>query len=255
MERSKAAALKAIELNDSLSSAHVNLGVVKLEYDWHWNAAEREFKRAIQLNAKDPAGHRLYGWLLISTGRFQEAQVEMKHALDAEPLNGFYLMEMGLSHYFARDYVGSIEQAHRAIGVDPSFYWSHLLLGWAREQLGEFSPALEELNDADRLSLGETPQITASLGHAFAISGNRSEAQKSIAALEQRSKHSYVSLYDFAVIYAGLGDKKNALIWLDKAYDDRCGWLALWLKVDPKFDSLRSDSQFQDLLKRIGFAS
>jgi tetratricopeptide (TPR) repeat protein len=179
----------------------------------------------------------------------------MKRGLTLEPLNDFNLMEMGLAHYFARQNDQAIEQARRAIGVDPASYWSHMVLGWAEEQRGEFSAAIQEFTEAKRLSLGEISQVIGSLGHASALAGQRQQALDAIAALQQLSKHSYVSPYDFALIYAGLGDKENALLWLEKAYDDRCGWLALWLKVDPKFDSLRTELRFQKLLQRIGFPS
>jgi tetratricopeptide (TPR) repeat protein len=162
-------------------------------------------------------------------------------------------MELGLSHYFARQYEQAIEQSRRAIGVDSTSYWSHMLLGWAHEQKGGFSAAIDDLSQASRLC--DNPQVIASLGHAYAASGSRAEAQKVIAALRVSSNRRYVSPYDVAGIYAGLGDKEQALVWLEKAYEDRSGWLALWVKVDPKFDALRTEPRFRNLLHRIGHAS
>jgi len=250
MPRAKAAALQAVRLNDSLGDAHVALGVVKMQYDWDWAGAEREFKRAIALDPSEGVAHRLYGWLLIGLGRFEEAQGEIRRPLDADPLDGFNLMELGLSYYFARQYEHAIEQCRRAIGVDSTSYWPHMVLGWVYEQQGGFSAAIDELSEASRLL--DNPQVTASLGHAYAASGRRADARKIMDALQERSKRRYVSPYDVSTIYAGLGDKEQTLLWLERACDHRSGWLALWVKVDPKFDGLRSEPRFQNLLRRIG---
>ena len=252
MPKSKAAALEAVRLDNRLASGHVTLGVVKMQYDWDWAGAEKEFRRAIELRPSDGAGHRLYGWLLIALGRFKEAQAEMRRPLEAEPVNDFNLMELGLSYYFARQYEPALEQCRRAIGIDPTSYWSHMLLGWAYEQEGKFPSALDAFTKANRLN--DSSQVIASLGHAYAVAGQRAEAEKVIADLQKKSEHSYVSPYDVATIYAGLGDREQTLVWLGKAYEDRSGWLALWLNVDPKFDALRSDPRFQTLLRGIGFA-
>ena len=255
MERAKAAALKAVQLNDSLAGAHANLGLVKLQYDWDWQGAEHEFRRAIDLDPRDPLGHRLYGWLLISQGQFAKAESEMRRGLDIEPSDDFNLMEMGLVYFFGRQNDQAIEQERRAIGVDPTSYWSHMALGWINEQRGDFSSAAQELTEANRLSLEDTSQVIGSLGHAYALSGQRAQALNIIETLQRVAKRKYVSPYDFAVVYAGLEDRENALFWLERAYDDRCGWLALWLNVDPRFNSLRTDPRFQKLLRRIGFAT
>jgi tetratricopeptide (TPR) repeat protein len=222
-----------------------------MQYDWDWAGAEKEFRRAIQLRPSDDLGQRLYGWLLIAVGRFPEAQAEMRRPLEAEPTNDFNLMELGLSYCFARQYEPALEQCRREIAVDPTSYWSHMLLGWTYEQEKEFPAAIEAMLQANRLN--DTSQVIASLGHAYAVAGRRGEAERVIRELRKKSERKYISPYDIATIYAGLGDKEQTLIWLGKAYEDRSGCLALWLKVDPKFDALRSDPRFQDLLRRVGF--
>lgn len=128
-----------------------------------------------------------------------------------------------------------------------------MLLGWAYEQEDKYTDAVAELNEASRL-FNSNPQVLAALGHVYARSGRRAEAQKVIADLQETARRRYVSPYDVATIYAGLDDKEQALVWLEKAYEDRSGWLAWWLKVDPKFDMLRSDPRFHNLLQRIGLA-
>lgn len=250
MPKAKAATLKQLQLDQRSASAHVTLGLIKTQYEWDWAGAEQDFKRAIALDPEFNVAHQIYGWHLIALGRFDEAQTEMKRALELDPSGDFGLWGLGDSFYFARQYEQAIEQYRRAIGVEPKLYWSHLMLGWAYEQRGKFDEALAELNQARRLN--DSPQVLAALGHAYAVSGQRAEAQKVIAELQETARRRYVSPYDLATIYAGLGEKEGALAWLEKAYEDRSGWLALWLKVDPKFDGLRADERFRELLRRIG---
>lgn len=248
--KAQAAVLKALQLDESFAAAHVSLGLIKTQYDWDWVGAEREFRRAIELAPDDNSAHQIYGWYLIAAGRFAEAQAEMKRALESDPSSEFALWGLGDSFYFARQYDKAVEQYRRAIAAEPRSHWTHLMLGWAYEQQGKFPEAIAELEQAHRLN--DIPQTFAALGHGLAISGQRDEGQKVIAELQEKAKRRYVSPYDIAAIYAGLGEKEQALAWLEKAYDDRSGWLALWLKVDPKFDCLRSDLRFSDLLQRIG---
>ena len=250
MPRAKAAALSAARLDDSLAFAHINLGVVKMAYDWDWVGAEQEFKRAISLKPGEAQGHRLYGWLLSAQGRFDEAQREMKRPLETDPLDGFNLVELGLAYYFAGNYDSCVEQCRRSIGVDATSYWPHMLLGWTYEQQGNFEGALDELKQANRKA--DHPQVIASLGHAYAVAGRRGEAESVIAELQESSRRKYVSPYDVATVYAGLGDREQTLVWLEKAYQDRSGWLALWAKVDPKFAAIRPDLRFQGLMRRVG---
>jgi len=251
MPKAKAANANALQRDEAFVPARVGLGLIKLQYEWDWAGAEREFKRAIQLDPEYNPAHQLHGWYLISVGRFADAQAEMKRVAEADSLDGYNLWSLGLSFYFARQYEQAVEQYRRSIGVDPKSYWAHLLLGWAYEQQGKFAEALAELNQADRVN--DNPQVLASLGHTYALWGQRAQAQKLIEDL-QSAKHRYVSPYDVATIYAGLEEKDEAMAWLEKAYEDRSGWLALWLKVDPKFDGLRADSRFQELLQRVGLA-
>lgn len=251
MPEAEAANANALQRDEAFVPARVGLGLIKLQYKWDWAGAEREFQRAIQLAPEDHPAHQLYGWYLISVGRFAEAQAEMKRVAEADSLDGYNLWSLGLSFYFARQYEQAVEQYQRSIGVDPKSYWAHLLLGWAYEQQGKFAEALAELDQADRLN--DNPQVLASLGHAYALSGQRAQAQKMIEDL-QSAQYSYVSPYDVATIHAGLEEKDQAIAWLEKAYEDRSGWLALWVKVDPKFDGLREDARFQELLQRVGLA-
>ncbi len=250
IQPAKAAVGNALRLNEKSAPAHVSLGVIKMEYDWDWTGAEAEFKRAIQLDASYHPAHQLYGWYLIAVGRSAEAQEEMTRALEGDPLNEFSLWELGLAYYFAGRLEPAVEQYRRAISVEPKSHWAHMLLGWALERQGKFDEAIAEAKIAYRAN--DTPQVLASLGHTYAVAGRRAEAQAVLGELADLAKSRYVSPYDVATIHAGLGDKDAALAWLEKAYEDRSGWLALWVRVDPKFSILGSEPRFQNLLRRVG---
>ena len=253
MPQAKAAALRALQLDETYSDAHISLGVVKMQYDWDWAGAEAEFKRALALEPDNHGAHQLYGWYLMATGRLEEAQAAMKRVAESDPLDNFSLWELGLCFYFARQPEQSVEQYRRAIAVEPRAYWPHMLLGWVYAQQGKAAEALAEAQQARRLN--DCPQTLAALGYVYATSQQRAEAQKVLAELQALASRKYVSPYDVATIYAGLGESEQALVWLEKAYEDRSGWLALWLKVDPKFDGLRADERFRDLLRRIGLSA
>lgn len=249
MPKAKAAIVNALQRDEKSAAAQVTMGVIKMQYDWDWAGAEQEFQRALALEPEYAPAHQLYGWYLVAQGRFPDAQAEMKQALGTDPLNDFGLWGLGDSFYFARQYDQAVEQYRRAVSVAPKMYWSRLMLGSAYVQQGKFSEALVELQQARRLN--DSPQVLAALGHAYATAGQRAEAQQVLAELQTLAQRKYVSPYDVATIYAALGEKEQAFDWLEKAYADRCGWLAWWLKVDPKFDSLRADERFTALLRRI----
>ena len=249
MPKAKAAALHALRLDMSADN-YVSLGVISMQYEWDWAKAEEEFKHALKLDPHHNPAHQLYGWYLMAVGRLDEAKAEMKRALEADPVNDFSLWELGLAYYFARQFDDAVEQCRRAIAVEARSHWSHMVLAWALEEQTKFQEAISELNLAARLD--DNPQILASLGHAHAASGRRDDAQRVIAVLQETAKRRYVSPYDVAAIYAALGEKEQTLEWLERAYEDRSGWLALWLKVDPRFDRLRSEPRFQNILRRVG---
>jgi len=251
MPKYQTAILKALQLNENSSTAHVSLAVFKTQYEWDWAGAEKEFHRAIALDPDYDPAHQLYGWYLIAVGRPRDAQAQMTRTPKAVAVESFHLWCLGLSYYFARQYDQAIEQYRRAIGIEPKSHWPHMLLAWAYEQTGKFPDAITELQTASRL-FDNNPQVVAALGHAYAASGQRDAAQKVIAELGETANRRYVSPYDVATVYAGLRDNEQALAWLERAYEHRTGWLAWWLKVDPKFDALNPDPRFRDLVKRIG---
>jgi serine/threonine-protein kinase len=250
MPKAKAAALKALEIDDALAEPHVSLAHVKYYYDRDWVGAEREYKRAIELNPNYPTAHQWYAVYLMSAGRFDEALAETRRAQELEPLSLPINMTLGWVLLNARQYDRSIEQLRKTLEMDPNFILTHHRLGLVYEQKGMYDEAIAEFRQVRNLSAGK-PLGVAPLAHAYALSGKLAEAQKTLAELQKISQQHYVSPASIAIIYAALGDKDQAFAWLQKADKERDGLLAR-LRVDPRFDSLRSDPRFNDFAKRVG---
>ena len=254
MPLAKAAAMKALQLDDTLVEAHTTLARVLVAYDWDWPAAEKEFKRAIELNPRYAPAHQWYGGYLSATGRFREAEVEKKRALELEPLSLVINFEVGLASYFSRSYDQAIGQFQKTLELDANFPPPYAFLAAAYEEKGMFEEAMAASRRAVTVTQGPPKALAmAGLAHIYAVSGRKTEALKILAELQSLSEHSYVPATDAALIYAGLGEKDKAFAWLDKAHEERSFTLSN-LKVEPRFDPLHSDPRFADLLRRIGLA-
>ena len=251
MPKAREAARKALEIDDDLAEAHTDIAYVHYCYDWDWAAAEREFRRAIALKPNDPMAHDLYAWLLASIGRADEALTEDKKAIDLDPLSLHTNTFLGVNLYYAHRYAQAIVQLRMTIDLDPSYWFTHSYLGRAYEQQGQFPEAIAEFHEAERLASG-IAEPRALLARAYAVSGERGAAEKVLDELNEESKQIYVSPYDIALIYAGLGEKDQALAWLERAFAERSTWMP-FLRVDTELDSLRSEPRFQDLLRRMNF--
>ena len=250
LPRAKTAALKAMEIDDTLAEPHVSLAHVKYYYDRDWPAAERGYKRAIELNPNHAIAHQWYSIYLMSMGRFDEALIEARRAQELDPLSLPINMTWGWILLNARQYDQSIEQLNKTLEMDPNFILTHHRLGLVYEQQGKYDKAIAEFKQVVDLSRGK-PLGVAALAHAYALSGKRVEAQKSLKELEELSEKRFVSDASIAMVYIALGDKEQAFAWLEKA-DKAHDALLARLKVDPRFDSLRSDPRFADLMRRVG---
>ena len=249
MPRAKAAAVRALELDETLAEAHASLGVLKLFYDWDWPGAEKEFRRALELNPSLVEAHLGYATYLATRGRFDDALTEDGFALSLDPASPRARVA-ALSHsYLSRRFDQTIEQCRKTIELAPNVGTPHALLGLALSQEGRFAEAIVAGEDGARLS--GSPSHLAMLGYVYAKAGNRNKAKKVIERLMEQSKQRYVCSFDMASIYAGLGDLDQALQWLEKAYNERSDCLP-WAGVDLRLDPLRGDPRFQDLLGRIG---
>jgi eukaryotic-like serine/threonine-protein kinase len=248
--QAKAAAMRALAMDDSLAEAHTSLAFIKLNFDWDWPGAEAEFKRAIQLNPNHGNAHHWYSHYLMAMGRTEESLAESKRALELDPLGLIMNVHLGWHYINAHHYDLAIEQLTKALEMDPNFGIGHWYLGWAYEQEGKYSEAESELRKAQAL-LKDNEALAADIGHLYAVSGRKDQALKVIGELKEMAKHRYVSLYNVAMIFVGLKDKDQAFEWLENAYRERSD-LLVYLKVDPRLDSLRTDPRFVDLVKRVG---
>jgi tetratricopeptide (TPR) repeat protein len=249
LPKAKSAALKALEIDETLAEPHVSLAHVKYYYDRDWTAAEREYKRALELNPNYAIAHQWYAIYLMSLGRFDEGLAQAKRAQELDPLSLPINMTVGWVLLNARQYDQSVEQLNKTLEMDPSFILAHHRLGLVYEQQGKYDKAIEEFKQVVNLSGGK-PLGISSLAHAYALSGNRAEAQKGLAELQELSTRRFVSDASIAMVYIALGDKDQAFAWLEKADKARDALLTR-VKVDPRFDAVRSDSRFQELMKRV----
>ena len=251
MPKAKAAAMRALELDESLAEAHTTLGRVFAQYEWNWPAAEKEYKRAIELNPRYAIAHQWYGGYLECMDRPDEALKERQLALELDPLSPIINFELSLAYYFRRDYDRAIDQFKKTLELNPDFPPVHQFLPAAYEQKGMYDEALAGFKKAVSLQGTDAQYAVAGLGHLYAITGRKSEAEKQIAELKQVSQQQYVRSSYIALIYAGLGDKDQAFAWLEKGFEER-GFQMTNLKLEPRFDVLRSDPRFKDLARRLG---
>jgi Flp pilus assembly protein TadD len=221
-----------------------------MRYDWNWREAEKEFKKAITLNPNYASAHHWYALYLAMVGRFSEARAEMSRAGSLDPLSLIIGANTGWVYYFAREYEPAINACRRALVVDSGFSSAHIKLGWAYEQVGRYDEAIREFQEALDL-VGDDPPLLSILAHALALAGRREEALAILTRVTNDSSAAFVSSYHIAVLWCALDNRQEALAWLERAYNERSGWLC-WLKVDPKLDDLRGDPAFVDLLRRVG---
>ncbi len=252
LAKAKAAAMMALEIDELLAEAHASLGIIKMRYDWDWEGAESEFKRAIELKPNYATAHLWYSVYLDSQGRFTEAMSEVKLALKQEPLSLQINITLGSLFWKMRDYDKAIEQLNRTLDMSPEYQPVHFVLGLIHEQRGEFAEAIAELEKANQL--GNTAMIRGFLGHTYALSGDQTKALEVLEELGKEYKFRYISPYSVALIYVPLGQHDLAFEWLEKAYRQRDEFLAL-LGIDPRLDGLRGDRRFDDLMKRVGLST
>ena len=251
MPKAKEAALHALAIDNALGEAHASLAYVTFFYDWDWPAAEREFKRAIELNPNNADAHHWYSHYLMGQGRIEESLTQSKRALELSPFDILLNIHLGWHYLYARQYDQALDQIEKTVEMDKNFAQTYPWLGLILEQKGRYAEAIAAFQKAIRLFPGGSSIAEAELAHTYAVSGNREEAQKIIAELQELAKSKYVSSFQIAAIYAGLGEKDQAFAWLEKAYEERSDGLVN-LNAEQRFDSLRSDPRFTDLARRVG---
>ncbi|MCU1268774.1 MAG: Adenylate cyclase [Acidobacteriaceae bacterium] len=261
MTQARTAAAKALRLDDSLAEAHASMGNILHNYDWNWAAAEREFKKAIELNPNYAMAHHLYAHLLIETGRTQESLAEAGWALQLDPYSPFINNGLSRQYYLSRQYDKAIRQCQIGLQINPTYLPARIQLALAYEQTGKFSEAISQLEQAAgaikaaEISPGgrpiDVPLLHALLGHAYALNGRRSGAMDELGKLQAAAAKHYVPPSYFAIVWMALDNKDQAFVWLNRGYQDRSEHM-LYLGIEPLVDPLRSDPRFVSLLKKVG---
>ncbi len=249
--KAKAAALKALQLDDLLAESHEALAAILFWYEYDWPGAEKEFRRAIELNENLAEAHTMYGWYLTSLGQSEKGIGEGRKALALDPLAPEPLQVLSQNLYVARRYPEAVEQARKALDLDPKYFLAHVQLALIYLAQGKSREAIAAAQNArEDEPLADWP--TAVLGMAYAADGQRAEAEKVLSEMNQKAGRGWVPSYAFAEIYAGLRDKSQTLGALEESYEERA-WFLTYLNTAPEFDFIRSDPRFQALLRRMNF--
>lgn len=250
--KAKEAALKALEIDNTLAEAHTSLGRIKWLFDWDWDGAERELTRAIELNPGYADARYTYAYLLMLMARFEEAIREMKLALELDPLSLIISRNLGQIFYRARQYDRAIEALHKTLEKDPNFTNTHRYLGTTYLEKSMYKEALAEFQKEKEIKKGVDAYSDVMIIVINALMGKKVKALQMLNDFMEQSKHVYIRPYLFAYIYAALGESDMAFKYLEKAYEEHDTYLR-WLKADALFDNIRSDSRFKTLLKKMGF--
>ena len=247
--KARAAAKQALEIDPMLAEAYASLGFIMFAYEWDWLAAEQTHRKAIDLKPNYPTAHHWYGELLTTLGRFEEAYVELKIAQELDPLSLAINVDLAAAYFYARNYNRSERQLLNLLELNSQFVRAHVVLGKVHVQRNEFAQAIEVLRRAVELS-GQDPVSVSALAHSLAVAGETREAQTLLDSLHESAKYRYISACHVAEVHIGLGQKDIAYQWLDRAYETRDVEL-VWLKINPVYDSVRTETRFQNLTRAV----
>lgn len=244
-------ATKALELDASLAEAHASLGFVKLYFDWDWSGAETEFRSAIALSPQLASSHQWYSVFLLTAGRPKQALQEILLAQERDPLSLSINTDLGFHYYYTGRYADAAKQLKLVLEMDPGFPPAHLWLGRTYQELGQFDDAAAAFRGVDE-RIRDWPVSIAARGHVAGVSGHQAQAAEALGELERLSARRFVTSYGIALVHAGLGQNDAAFASLNNAFDERSNWL-VWLRLDPRWNGLRSDPRFTQLVSRMRF--
>jgi len=250
--KAKAAAMQALDIDDTLPEAHASLGLVKEHFEWDWTGAEREFRRAIELNPNSATAHHWYGDFLANMGRSEEGLRETKKAQELDPLSLIINTTLAKQLYLAGKNEQAVEQLRKVLDIDAKFAPARPLLEEVYAGMGKQKEAVAEREKI--LSLSGSPELAASIEEDFSKGGYKGVLQSWLDGLTEISKYGYISPYNIAQAYMRMGEKEKTFSWLEKAYEEHDSGLVS-LAVEPMFDPIRSDPRFKDLLRRMKLAS
>ena len=240
-------AQKALELDPNLAEAHLSMGTALFSVlDPH--ASEKELDRAVELNPNLALIYDQYGWTFAGLGRFDDAFAAEKKALELDPLSTFLNTDLAFFLYWARRFEEATTQIRKTLELDPNNAFAHSILGWCLIAKGNKAEARAEFEKAT--TLDELPWYVISVGYACGVSGDRAKAEQVLRGLEELAKQRYVSPANRAAVYLGLGEKEQALDWLERAYEDRDP-IFWWINGDQLYDSLRSAPRFEALVEKV----
>jgi TolB-like protein/Flp pilus assembly protein TadD len=250
MPKMKAAAIEALKRDDALGEPHATLGLVKALFDRDWWGAEREFERAIELNPSHAPTHMSYALILSAMGRFDQAVAEAERTLELDPLAIHVKAYTAVPYYLGRRYDDAQARLQETIDEDPDYFLPHAFLGLVYEQKGEPDKSVAAFQRAIELP-DSSLEALAQLGRAYAVAGQRDKAEEVLEQLRALLEDQFVSAYNFAAIHAALGQNDEAIDWLFRADEERSEWFPM-LKIDPRFDSLKADPRYPELIRRTG---
>ena len=249
-ERAKFYARKALELDESVSEAHASLAWSLFIYDWDWSAAAAEFRRSLELDPRYATAHQWYAFLLASQGRFEEALIEAHTAQELDSGSVSVRRTLGYVYFYARRFEQAKYHLHRAIEMNPVAEESYRVLGLILTFANDHAEAERVLREALDLP-GAATYTRATLGFALARAGNTSVAEEILHDLEAKRAHDYLSPVELATVHISLGNNDRAIDWMEKAYEERRGWMA-YLNVHPVVDPLRNELRFKVLVRKMG---
>jgi tetratricopeptide (TPR) repeat protein len=244
------AAGKAIELDNSLAEAHCALGNAFYEHNWDWENAEKSFLLGLKGNPGYSFGHASYAYFLLMLARFDEAHREILLARELDPLGLITNANVGYFYFLRREYDTALSEYSKALEIDPNFYLLLRYIAEAYEQKGLLDKALETMNMAYEKSK-MNPNFLAQLGHTYALSGDNQEVSKILEELKLRSANEFISASNFAIVFLGLNDTEKIFYWLEKSLEEKAPFMC-YLKIDPRFDKIRTDERFLKLIKKVG---
>jgi serine/threonine protein kinase/Flp pilus assembly protein TadD len=252
LPKAKAAALKAIKIDDRLSEAYASLALVKKDYDWDFYGAEQDFARAIELNPNNGSAYQWRAENFVNLRRLDDAVASMKRAQEIDPFSIIINGEVGWAYYQAHQANEAVEQLRKTVEMEPNFARTYFFLGRAYEQQRKYKEAIEATETALKLS-GNYSFYLASLGHIYGRAGRENDTRRILMQLEERSKNEYVSPMAFALIHTSLSEPDKAFYWLEKAYEMRDAILGYYLR-DPQLESLATDERLNNLAERMGLS-
>jgi len=251
--RARAAAMQALAIDPSLAEAHTPLAYANMHYRWRWRDANAEFQRALALNPSYSHAHHWHSHCLMAQGCAAESLEASHRALELDPLDLVINVHLAWHYWFARAYDQTIEQSRQSAELEPTSPWPAFFAGMGHAARGEVGSAIAEHRRAVDYG-ADSPVMYAALGYSLALGGERKEAERVIARLNDVAARQHVSAYEIAIIHGTLGERDQMFDWLDRAYEERSAWLA-YLAVDPRLDGVRDDERFRGLLRAVGLTT